>query len=45
LNNLLGAGSIWEDITFGVIAALLALVAIFKAEWMVSSSHLPGRFC
>ncbi len=30
LNSFLGAASIWEDIVFGAIAAILALVAAFK---------------
>ena len=30
LNPLLGPASIWEDIVFGAIAAILALMAAFK---------------
>ena len=32
LNSFLGAQSIWEDIVFGAIAAILAAVAAFKKE-------------
>ncbi len=30
LNPLLGPASIWEDIVFGAIAAIAALIGIFK---------------
>ena len=30
LNSFLGAQSIWEDIVFGAIAAILALIAAFR---------------
>ena len=29
LNSFLGAASIWEDIVFGAITAILALIAAF----------------
>jgi len=31
LNSFLGPYSIWEDIVFGAIAAVLAVIAAFKA--------------
>jgi len=30
LNSFLGPASIWEDIVFGAIAAILAAIAAFK---------------
>ena len=30
LNSFLGTASIWEDIVFGAIAAILALIAALK---------------
>ena len=30
LNPLLGPTSVWEDIVFGAIAAILAIIAAFK---------------
>ncbi len=30
LNSLLGPASVWEDIVFGVIAALLALIGALR---------------
>ncbi len=32
LNSFLGPASIWEDIVFGIIAAILALIAAFTAK-------------
>jgi len=32
LNSFLGAESIWEDIVFGVIAALLAAIGAFTIK-------------
>ncbi len=32
LNSFLGPASIWEDIVFGAIAAVLALIGAFKKE-------------
>jgi len=32
LNSFLGPQSIWEDIVFGGIAAILAFIAVFKVE-------------
>lgn len=32
LNSFLGAKSIWEDIVFGAIAAVLAFIATFKVK-------------
>jgi len=32
LNSFLGPASIWEDIVFGVIAAVLALIAALKVK-------------
>ena len=32
LNSFLGPMSIWEDIVFGAIAAVLAFIGMFKME-------------
>jgi len=32
LNSLLGPASIWEDIVFGALAAVLAVMAAFTAK-------------
>ena len=32
LNSFLGPQSIWEDIVFGVIAAVLAFIGMFKIK-------------
>lgn len=32
LNSFLGPQSIWEDIVFGAIAAILALIGTFKIK-------------
>lgn len=32
LNSFLGPRSIWEDVVFGAIAAILAFVAMFKVK-------------
>jgi hypothetical protein len=32
LNSFLGPKSIWEDIVFGAITAILAVIATFKAK-------------
>jgi len=32
LNSFLGPASIWEDIVFGIIAAILALIAAFTTK-------------
>jgi len=32
LNSFLGPKSIWEDIVFGAIAAILALIATFRIK-------------
>ena len=32
LNSLLGAQSIWEDIVFGAITAILALISMFQIK-------------
>ena len=31
LNSFLGAASIWEDIVFGALAAILAVIAALKS--------------
>ncbi len=32
LNSFLGPQSIWEDIVFGAVAAILALIGMFKIK-------------
>lgn len=32
LNSFLGAASVWEDIVFGAIAAVLAFIAMFRIK-------------
>lgn len=32
LNQLLGTQSVWEDIVFGAITAILALIGTFKVK-------------